>query len=206
MTMIPKEHGAWFMLYSPFIAGIAAAKTLDWSVGLLLVAATAFFLTHAPLMTIVKLNPSQPASRRKIRQAYWGVCINAMVGLSAILTAVLYEKLLLLIPLGAFAILFEMLQTYLVYTKRERSMLARCAGICSLTTLGPAAYYVLTRRLDEIAFLLWLVCALYFISSVFYVKMRVDSFAGKETATRRKRPLRPLSRPVSACSVPFCGP
>jgi hypothetical protein len=39
--------------------------------------------------------------------------------------------------------------------------------------LAPAAYYVGTGRLDRMALLLWILCFLYFASSVFYVKMRV---------------------------------
>jgi len=184
--MIPKEHGAWFMLYGPFFAGIAAAKSFDWSVGLLLIAATAFFMAHSPILTLVRLNRSQPARRTMVRKAYKVMCICLALGISVTLIVVVHEKLFLLIPLGAIAILFEALHTYMVYKKLDRSLLARCAAICSLTTLGPATYYVLTRRLDDTAFLLWLLCTLYFVSSVFYVKMRVDSFAGKKTAAHRK--------------------
>ncbi len=47
---LPKEHGAWAMLYVPFVLGVAVAGTVSWAVLLLLLATTALFISRESLL------------------------------------------------------------------------------------------------------------------------------------------------------------
>src|SRR5262245_60059316 len=47
---LPKEHGAWAMLYAPFILGAAVAGRVNWPVLLLLLSATAAFISRESLL------------------------------------------------------------------------------------------------------------------------------------------------------------
>src|SRR5499427_9693670 len=47
---LPKEHGAWAMLYVPFALGVAVVGRVNWQVLLLLLSATAVFISRESLL------------------------------------------------------------------------------------------------------------------------------------------------------------
>src|SRR5215471_2044472 len=47
---LPKEHGAWAMLYVPYVLGVAAAGSISLPVILLLLAASASFTARESLL------------------------------------------------------------------------------------------------------------------------------------------------------------
>ncbi|HEY7180438.1 MAG TPA: YwiC-like family protein, partial [Blastocatellia bacterium] len=47
---LPKEHGAWAMLYVPFVLGVAVAGRANWPVLLLLLSTTALFISRESLL------------------------------------------------------------------------------------------------------------------------------------------------------------
>src|SRR5262245_45334496 len=47
---LPKEHGAWAMLYVPFVLGVAVAGRVNWPVLFLLLSATAVFISRESLL------------------------------------------------------------------------------------------------------------------------------------------------------------
>src|SRR5262249_62284529 len=47
---LPKEHGAWVMLYVPFVLGVVVAGSVNWPVLLLLLSATAVFISRESLL------------------------------------------------------------------------------------------------------------------------------------------------------------
>ena len=47
---LPKEHGAWAMLYVPFVLGVTVAWQLSWAVLLLLLATSALFIARESLL------------------------------------------------------------------------------------------------------------------------------------------------------------
>jgi hypothetical protein len=48
-----------------------------------------------------------------------------------------------------------------------------------LTASAPVLYYALTGKLDQTALFVWTICILYFVSSVFFVKMLIGRLANK---------------------------
>jgi len=90
--------------------------------------------------------------------------------------AVAYERW----SLFGFAVLvsFALLANIrLLMAGGERSLAGEFLGIASLGLTGPGVYYSATGHLDAQAFAAWLLPALFFGTSVFAVKLRVEGFA-----------------------------
>ena len=47
---LPKEHGAWAMLYVPFVLGVAVAGKIPLSVLLLLLSLSALFISRVSML------------------------------------------------------------------------------------------------------------------------------------------------------------
>ena len=71
---------------------------------------------------------------------------------------------------------------WLISRKSDRTILSELIGIVSLTSSAPVLYYVSKQRADAVLILLWGLHILYFISSLFYVKMLVARCSAKSTA------------------------
>ena len=88
-----------------------------------------------------------------------------------------------MIPLGAAAAGLLMWNAGQAAKREERTVATELIGIAGLTLTATAAYYVGTMRWDAIALYLWAANALYFASSVFYVRYRVRELRWVATAT-----------------------
>ncbi|MFQ5738151.1 MAG: YwiC-like family protein [Acidobacteriota bacterium] len=181
---IPKEHGAWALLYGPFLVVLLAFGHLQARTFLLVATLTAFFLAHEPLARLSRLAPT---ARTGARATLW----KRWVGLYAIL-GLLFSGLLLafyglwnLLPLGAGVALLLTLHLLLASKRKERTLAGELIGALGLTAGAPIAYYVLTEELDGTALLLWFLNLLYFVSGIFYVKMRLSRFMERNDAGQR---------------------
>lgn len=113
--------------------------------------------------------------------------IYLAIGLLFAAPLILVDHLLWLLPLGVLVLILLWINSAL--SARGRDALARgggrgagdwraaseIVGIGGLALGAPAAYYIASGLLGGVAAWLWLLSALYFISSVFYVQMRVLS-------------------------------
>jgi len=167
---LPKEHGSWAMWSVPLIVGAAVAPAWHWRVLILIGAALAFFLVRYPLATLIKTR-KRPAADR----AWWlrwsiGYGLIAAVGGAWL---IVIERLFLLIPIGLIGAMLIAFNLWLVYRKQEMSANGELAGIAGLALGAPLAYYAASGQLDGTAALLWLVNALYFGGTVFYIKVKV---------------------------------
>jgi len=166
----PKEHGSWAMLIVPLLLGLVIAPGWQWRALLLLVAALGFFLVRHPLALLVK-------TRRRARgnQAnLWGwAAIYAAITAISGGWLVLVEKLWWLLPIGAVGAGLLLFHLWLVARRQEMSATGELAGIFGLALGAPMAYYTITGQLDRTAAVLWLVNALYFGGTVFYIKLKV---------------------------------
>lgn len=171
---IPKEHGAWAMLYAPFFAGWAVAGTLNIPVFFLLVTISTIFLAHEPFLIFVRQNQNQTPNAERTRNAkFWlGIYFIVLVVFGSPL--LFYYKLYFLIPLGMISGSLLSIHTYLAARRKERTIFGELLGVISLTSTAPAAYSVLIGKWDTMAYVLWTLNILYFASSIFYLKMRVS--------------------------------
>jgi hypothetical protein len=78
-------------------------------------------------------------------------------------------------------------------------------AILGLTMTAPMAYVAARLAWDETALFLWALCALYFTSSIFYVKLRVYSIARRKQDERRKTWRRCAIYHVSLLSLLVAG-
>lgn len=107
------------------------------------------------------------------------VSFNLVLGLGGLALATglaaVYQRWALF-GLGALATLIMALHLKLVTTQHERSIVAEFLGIAGLGLTGPAAYYTASGAIDTRAALSWLLPALFFGTSVFAVKLRVEGY------------------------------
>lgn len=169
--LLPKEHGAWAMLYVPFVLGTAVAGKINLPVLLLLVSVSAFFISRESLLIWWR-------ARTRGREADRAAKLLAIyLGISALFGAplVFYFGLILFIPMAAAGVLLLALNGRQATQFEDRILTNELLVIAGLTLTAPAAWYAATGRFDITAFWLWGLSALYFASSVFYVRMRVVS-------------------------------
>jgi len=167
---LPKEHGSWAMWSVPLIVGMAVAPVWQWRTLILIVAALAFFLMRYPLATIIKTR------KRPTTDRAWWLRWSIGYGLIAAMCGawlILIEQLYLLIPIGVIGALLVTFNLWLVSRKQEMSAYGELTGIAGLALGAPLTYYAASGQLDGTALMLWLVNALYFGGTVFYIKLKV---------------------------------
>jgi len=165
--MIPREHGAWAMLFVPFAVAVGVAWRIDLMVVLFLLATLSFYLARAPLE---RLGRSKGQERR---EAWLWLSLYSTMGGLFTAPLLLYGKLWLLIPFGALLVAFLLLHLYLSERGIHRSLWGRFLSIAGLTTTILPAYYVAAGTIDSAALLLWALSLLFFSGALFHVRFRV---------------------------------
>ncbi|MFQ5613466.1 MAG: YwiC-like family protein [Anaerolineae bacterium] len=186
---LPKEHGSWAMLIVPLLLGLASAPVWRWRAVALLLAALGFFLMRYPLATLVKTR-----RRRSTDRAYlwrWAAIYGGIVLLAGG-WLVLAQGLWWLAAMGIVGGLLVAFHLWLVARRQEMSVVGELSGILGLALGAPMAYYTAGSQLDRAAAVLWLINALYFGGTVFYIKLKVRQ------QPRQPRPQRPSQRLIRA--------
>jgi hypothetical protein len=183
---IPREHGAWAILYGSFLTGLAAAGTLTPALLLFLAAMTGVFLAHEPLAKLARSLRHGARSELKRQWALWLAAEMTIAIIAGALLVFLYQFLALL-PIAFFVAVLLGIHLKLTAGRKERSIPGELIGAVGLTSAGPSAYYVGSGEIDFAFWLVWLLNALYFASGIFYVKMRVSRFLKPELFRRRAR-------------------
>lgn len=167
---LPKEHGSWVMFSFPFLIGTLVAQQFPARLLLLAVAALGFYLMRYPLATLVKTRKRPSPARKELW--IWAAVYAALAAVFGVATAALFS-LWWLLPMGAFGGALVAFNLWLVMRRQEMSAIGELSGIVGLAMGAPMAYYTATGTLDGKAWLLWLICGLYFGGTVFYVKLKV---------------------------------
>jgi len=158
------------MLIVPLLVGVAVAPIRHPRTWLLLAAALGFFLMRFPLATLVRTRRRANVDRGSL----WGWA--AVYGGLAFLSGgwlIVVQQLWWLAAMGAGGVLLVLFHLWLVARRREMSAVGELAGIAGLALGAPMVYYTATGQLDGTAALLWLINALYFGGTVFYIKLKV---------------------------------
>lgn len=183
---LPREHGSWAMLIVPLLLGQLLAPAWHWRALLLLVAAFGFFLARYPLATLVKLRKRPKADKGYLWR--WAAIYGGVAAVTG-LWLVLVEGLGWLIMMGLLGSLLLGFHLWLVSRRKEMSVVGELAGIFGLALGAPMAYYTAGGPLDRTAFILWLINALYFGGTVFYIKLKVRHQPRLSAPTRFSRRL-----------------
>ncbi|MCI0392697.1 MAG: YwiC-like family protein [Acidobacteria bacterium] len=166
---LPREHGAWAMLYVPFVLGIAVAGRFTWTALLLLLSTTALFISRESLLLWwrTRSRGRDASDAAKVLALY--LALAATFGLPLIFVWQLHWLLLM----GLIGVALLLINGKQATKLEERLIAGELLAICGLTLSAPAAYYVTRGQWDKTAYWLWLLSTLYFASSVFYIKLRI---------------------------------
>ncbi len=167
---LPKEHGSWAMFAVPLVIGFAVAAQWQWRSILLIAAALGLFLVRFPIDTLIKTRKHPTADRPRLIR--WSVIYGSIAAIcGGALIAI--DQLDWLVPLGLLGAALLIYHWWLVDRRKEMSARGELAGIFGLALGAPLAYYVSTGALNSVAASLWIVNALYFGGTVFYIKLKV---------------------------------
>jgi len=171
---LPREHGAWAMLYVPFVLGtIAGSRTSHFSPAIifLLLSVTFIFIARQSLFDWLIARSRTIRDAGAVRMMFVYTSLSAVFG-GLVVFAYHREVLVGIALLTAVLLGFNSWQ---VVRRRDRTVISEALAIIALTLTAPASYYVCGGEWDYHAWILWSLCTLYFASSVFYVKLRVHS-------------------------------
>lgn len=179
---IPREHGAWAVLYAPVLSAILIEGRFTLSLGWFLVAVTGLFMAHEPLARLARAG--WPFSGMGGRARLWWRWAAVEAAVTAIAGAVLWlgYGLADLPLLGMVTAVLLAVHLMRVGRRNERSVAGEVIGIAGLTLTLPGALYVLEGGWSGRALQLWLLHLLYFVGGIFYVKARVSAFVGRPEA------------------------
>jgi hypothetical protein len=175
--IIPKEHGAWAVLYGAFLAGVGVAGRVTLPSIFLLGAVTFLAFANGPLVLLLRSTANRPATGERRRAALWLVIygIGALLCAAPLLT---HYRMTFLVPFGMAAACFVGLRAFLVRENDDRTLAGEVIGAVGLTLVGPTAHAVAAL-------------VLFFVSGVFYVRARIRltlaQRKGAPTVSRRAR-------------------
>ncbi|MEW6208855.1 MAG: YwiC-like family protein [Acidobacteriota bacterium] len=178
----PKEHGAWAMLYVPMVVGVIVAGGFPARALLIALAVTAVFISRPSMQSWWRARSQGQTDKDSFRAMIFCLGLAAACGLPLILIDHLYG----LIPLGAASALLLALNAEQTVRRQDRAVANEILAILGLTLTAPVAYYAVRGAWDAKAICLWAMCALFFASSVFYVRLRVYSVNARKEDERRK--------------------
>ena len=176
--VVPREHGAWGLLFVPLATG-GAIGALAGGNGLpliaLTIAALALFWLRTPLESWLGTSLVRVQSQRERRSV--GVTILILAAVAAFALAFLFwdgrnRELLLL---GLIAVTAFVAQGILRKLGRHTRMLSQIVGTFGLTVTAPAAYYVVTGQLDRDAWSLWIANLLFAGNQIHFVQLQIHS-------------------------------
>lgn len=173
---LPREHGAWMMLFAPLVTGLAAFATPPLPAALLLLAVSALFFAQNALGLHLR-------GRGAPGNLAWLIAFTA-AGVAAGAVLLLRLQMWRLLPLAVPAGLLFAWQA--LRRRRTRRQIdhstANEAATAAVMALGASAAALAAGRSATHAAIAWLVFAVYFVGSVLYVKMRVADARSPETS------------------------
>jgi hypothetical protein len=177
---LPKEHGAWAMLYVPLAVGALVAWRFSLPLLLFALSVSFLFIARESFVGWTRARSRNRADDHARLLAVIYFMLAAVFGAPL----VMFEKLYWLAPAGAAMLALMIANAQQAMHREDRTIAGETMAIAGLTMTAPAAYYVATGRLEVTEIWLWLLCALYFASSVFYVKLRVNTINPRREEAR----------------------
>ena len=193
--IVPKEHGAWAVIYGAFLAGVGVAGQVTLPVILFLAGVTAAAFANGPFAILIRPTPDQGDPERRRRALAWLLLYGAAAALAFGPLLIAFQMTFLL-PFGMGAVFFLLLRAFLIRGRDDRTLGGELVGTAGLSMVGPAAHAVAVGAVRPVGAVLWLLLFLFFASGVFYVRMRIHAMV----AHRRGAPA-PSNPAVWSCVV-----
>jgi len=159
------------MLYVPFAVGSLAGWTASPKLLLLLVSVTSIFIARESLLAWWRARNRGREDFQARRCLIGYLSVASLFGLPLLVIFKLYW----LAPFAVATLVLLAINARQAVRREDRTIVGEMMAIAGLTSTAPAAYYVAIGVLNKTALGLWVLCALYFASSVFYVKLRVQT-------------------------------
>src|SRR5574337_1520679 len=188
--IVPKEHGAWAVLYGSFFVGAGVAGRATLPVTLFLVGITAATFANGSLAILARANAGEAHEERRRHALAWSVLYGA-VAAAAFLPLMAAFRMAFLLPFGMGAAFFLLLRALLVRKRDDRTLIGELVGVAGFTMVGAVAHAVGIGEGRPIGAVLWLLLFLFFAGGIFYVRMRVQGMvAQRRGATASSNPAR----------------
>lgn len=179
---LPREHGAWAMLYVPFAVGLLVAGKLSLAVLPLFLSVTIVFIARESLVAWWRTRSRRQPDGWALKLSIIYAAVAGILSLPLIAVWHLYW----LIPACIAAALLLGVNAHQAAQRSDRSVVGETLAILGLTLTAPAAHYVATGALESTALWLWVLSSAYFASSVFYVKLRINTINRRKEDERRR--------------------
>jgi len=176
--IVPREHGAWGLLFVPLSTGIAVGVVgahSGWSPLVFAMAALALFWLRTPVESLLgtaAISAQTPAERRIALLVALGLAALSTICLAALLWNGRNRGLFVL---GGAAGVAFLAQTLLKKLSRKLRMTAQIVGAAGLTCTAPAAYYLATGHFDSTAWLLWAANWFFAGNQIHFVQLRIHA-------------------------------
>ncbi|MEK6563400.1 MAG: YwiC-like family protein [Candidatus Omnitrophota bacterium] len=168
-SAVPKQHGAWIVLIACFIIGSCAGVRFGLESVILLVSVIAAFLARAALGLGLSL-PGEEKERKGL--IAWVMFYSGMLLVSGIWLVAGY-KLWILGLMGIIGLGLAAFSLVLEKVKKDMTLSGQIINIIGLSLTAPAAEYCASGSYSPNTLGVWLVCVLFFLGSVFYVRFLV---------------------------------
>jgi len=188
--VIPREHGAWGLLFVPlftgFVAGLAPAYRL-WPSLLFMLSAVSLFFLRTPVESLLGIGVTVARTEAERRTALVACAGFGLVAGACLLVLIWKERYSALLVLGVGTGCAFVLQAVLRNLGRSTRMISQIIGAMGLTCAAPAAYYIGTGHLDRRAFVLWAANWIFAGNQIHFVQLRIHAARAITFAERFER-------------------
>jgi YwiC-like protein len=178
---LPREHGAWAMLYVPFAVGALVAWSAPLRLLLLALSVTFVFIARESLLIWLRARSRGRQDHEALRFTISYLALAGLFGAPLLLVYHLYW----FFAMGIAALLLLAINARQAVRRDDRTIGGEMLAIAGLTLTAPAAFYAARGAFGETALWLWVLCSVFFASSVFYVKFRVSTINPRVDDARR---------------------
>jgi hypothetical protein len=166
-----KEHGAWAIVFIPLCTGALLARVFTFNALLLLIAELFFFLAYRPVELLVQLRKNRSAHEKRLHAWFWAA-LYSLVALIAAGILLVNGRYYLLAFGGVTALLFGIGMQ--LQKKNRLSQSRELLGILGLSLGAPAMLYSITGEVLIAGWRLWILNALFFFSSSFFIHLKLS--------------------------------
>jgi len=171
--IITREHGAWAVLLVPIAVAASAANAISAHLVFFIFSALAVFLGYVPAQALLRAWLEKGHDDEKLSASKFWLMIYGGMGFLFLLPLVASGYRLLLV-IGAVGAGFFFGNFFLTRAS-GKTIASDLFAVLGLTLTAPSTYYVATGELNSTAVMLWLLNALFFGCSVFYVHMKMTA-------------------------------
>lgn len=188
--VVPREHGAWGILFVPLVTGAAVGIQGVGAAGmvaLLAVAALSLFWLRTPVESLLGAGPMRAQTDAETHAVFTAIAVLGSLAAISMTALFLMGARAGLITIGAVSAAAFVVQAGLKKMGRRYYMAAQMIGSVGLTSTTAAAYYVATGRLDATAFALWTANWLFAGNQIHFVQLRIHAARLGSTSAKLHR-------------------